>query len=325
MLISCSFSGKKCSKDDFEWSFHPFYGNCFAFNSNKNSSLVKKSNLGNSRGGLMVEFFVGIPKNLEMFSTFTGAILSISNNSFIRRIFQPIYVSTGKEIDIIFKKTIVNQLPKPYSNCDFDALTSSYDSILYRNLVDNNVSYNQQDCYTQCFQKTVEEKCSCYFSAFLPVKLKQPCYNNTCPSNLLDSFISDESPDFKQCSQLCPLECKKNIFSYAISSSGYITEKYAELNYMNNSIITSKYNGSKVTYEDIKSGVVILNIYYDDLSYTDVTESVKINENQLIANIGGSLGLCIGMSILSLVELFEILFEVFMTGIGHLTNKINPR
>jgi hypothetical protein len=38
MLIYCSFMSLECTKDDFEWYFMPDYGNCYRFNSGKNST-----------------------------------------------------------------------------------------------------------------------------------------------------------------------------------------------------------------------------------------------------------------------------------------------
>ena len=329
MLIKCSFSNKKCDTNDFQRIYHSFYGNCFVFNSQTNQSKVKKSFIAGVKGGLSLELYVGVPKNLEVLASFTGALIGISNNSFARSTFQTLDVSPGKETNIIVKKTFLNQYPKPYSNCDFDSFTSSFDSVLYRSLVRNNVAYNQQDCYIQCYQKKVEEKCMCSFPSFFPVSLNNKlCIDNAsqlCAIELRDPFFTGEIQGYEECSRLCPLECKQMQFSFSMSSSGYMTPKNAEFNYFNNSIVKSKYKGSLVTYDDVKSSVVVLNIFYDDLSHTEVTESVKITVNQMFSNIGGALGLCIGMSVMSLIEILEILVEIGMIWFAYLNNKVEKK
>ena len=52
-----------------------------------------------------------------------------------------------------------------------------------------------------------------------------------------------------------------------------------------------------------------LNVYYDQLSYTQISKDAKLGLVDLISGIGGLLGLFLGMSFLSFVELIEIILE----------------
>ena len=65
-----------------------------------------------------------------------------------------------------------------------------------------------------------------------------------------------------------------------------------------------------LTYEHIKQSVLRLNIYYQTMEYTHISEKPKINIVDLLANIGGTLGLCLGLSVLSFIEMFEIMAKV---------------
>ena len=51
-------------------------------------------------------------------------------------------------------------------------------------------------------------------------------------------------------------------------------------------------------------------VYYEDLRYTWINQQPKIQFIDLISNIGGSLGLFVGISFISFLELFEILIEI---------------
>ena len=53
-----------------------------------------------------------------------------------------------------------------------------------------------------------------------------------------------------------------------------------------------------------------LNNYYDSWSYTKIDEIAKFELIDLIPNIGGTLGLFIGVSILSFTEIFELIFII---------------
>ena len=62
-----------------------------------------------------------------------------------------------------------------------------------------------------------------------------------------------------------------------------------------------------------KESVVRMTVYNDSLSYTLSTESPKMDIVSLLANIGGNLGLFMGVSMFSLCELLEVLIEIFTT------------
>jgi hypothetical protein len=50
-------------------------------------------------------------------------------------------------------------------------------------------------------------------------------------------------------------------------------------------------------------------VYYQDLKYTLISEQPKVELFGLISNLGGILGLFIGFSFISLLELFELIAE----------------
>ena len=43
ILISCNFDGVDCSISDFQWIWHPLWGNCYQFNSgyDKNNTPIE--------------------------------------------------------------------------------------------------------------------------------------------------------------------------------------------------------------------------------------------------------------------------------------------
>ncbi len=52
-------------------------------------------------------------------------------------------------------------------------------------------------------------------------------------------------------------------------------------------------------------------VYYESLSYTESSETPQMNVIQLLASIGGHLGLFLGVSVFSLAELVEVFIEIF--------------
>ncbi|KAL3869719.1 hypothetical protein ACJMK2_042368 [Sinanodonta woodiana] len=70
-----------------------------------------------------------------------------------------------------------------------------------------------------------------------------------------------------------------------------------------------------------------VNIYYEDLNYKVFTEEPQYQIERFLADIGGASGLFIGASILSAMELFELIVEIFLhmckKKIGLNSNSVN--
>ena len=90
------------------------------------------------------------------------------------------------------------------------------------------------------------------------------------------------------CEPKCPLEC---------DNIQYNTE--------------SSYSNMR-TSDDLskKDTNLSLIIFYNSASYTTIEEMEKTDLIDLIANIGGTLGLFLGLSVLSFVEIFELFGKI---------------
>ena len=70
------------------------------------------------------------------------------------------------------------------------------------------------------------------------------------------------------------------------------------------------FRGQDLDYDEYKSRALALNIYFKTLQYTLITESAKSSIVELFSNIGGTLGLFLGISLLSFVEIIELVLEI---------------
>lgn len=67
-----------------------------------------------------------------------------------------------------------------------------------------------------------------------------------------------------------------------------------------------------VTENHIQKNIVLLNVFYENLATSFIQEIPEVSPDALFANIGGNLGLFIGMSLLSFVEFFEFGVEIIL-------------
>ena len=209
--------------------------------------------------------------------------------------------------NIAVQRTIVTQMEKPYSVC-----TSKSESVFYKQILSLNYSYSRMDCITLCKQKKIEDNCDCYFSSYFRVAKSRRCTGEAdykCINEQLESFVLNElSPE---CNELCPVECSSMVYSTIYSQLNQLSDVKAE-EYRQMSLVKAKYPSKSPTYEDMRASIVNLNIFYDRLGFTQVSEKESFTIVDLVSNIGGTFGLFIGISLLSLLELLEFGYEVFM-------------
>ena len=89
--------------------------------------------------------------------------------------------------------------------------------------------------------------------------------------------------------------------------AAYPNKVYAEAMY-NNTFLKSRY--PSFDYEVIKGDVLSFSIFFDDLKTIYVRQVVKFNATDLFASVGGFLGLLLGASLITLLELLEGIIKV---------------
>lgn len=112
------------------------------------------------------------------------------------------------------------------------------------------------------------------------------------------------------CRESCPLECESVNYNLFASSADYPSLVYAQV-LVDNPVIQARYDDlSKLNYDSLKRTIMRVSIFYDDLGFVQYEETAKTDVVELVSNIGGTLGLFLGMSFLSFVEVFDILLQI---------------
>jgi amiloride-sensitive sodium channel subunit alpha/amiloride-sensitive sodium channel subunit gamma len=217
----------------------------------------------------------------------------------------------GSLTNIGVKKTFIYKAHSPFSECD---RLTEFTSELYELIVGRNVTYRQVDCFGLCLQKMIVSACRCYSLKYLKlVEGVGPCLSMEqlkCVKLENDRFLQSEKSQL--CGSECPLECNSVDYEFSYSSSDFPTEEYFDSFKLNSSSKEIYLNGEYVSFEAYRKSFIGLNIYYPYLKYTEIVEVEKYSLIDLLSNIGGTLGLFLGISFLSFVEIFEILFEIFL-------------
>jgi len=327
MLISCYFNYQPCYSADFTYFYHSYYGNCYTFNSgvysNGTKYRIKTSSLSGAGYGLNLELYLGDPYYTWDFHINDGIYLAIQNQSS-----KPLWsgnilkVSSAAETDFIIKRNFVTNLPSPYGTCTLNGSDSSYYNYIVKTLGTN---YDEMFCFQLCLQDNIVKYCGCY-SSFYPAygANSSNSYCNTL--NLKECMLNYTSTSdiTKSCRTLCPYNCSYTKYDILSTRGSYPNYRYmANLDgFLLSQRGIKQINKTAASYAKV-------NIYYEDLRYSTTTETPQILWTDLISNLGGTVGLYIGFSFLTLGEIFEIIFNISFIFITYIVNKrqklqVNP-
>ena len=142
-------------------------------------------------------------------------------------------------------------------------------------------------------------------------------YQIECLKNLEGSFYEDASL-VGACYQKCPIECVEVKYDLRVSASAFPTEWYAGVlnrNVRFNELI-NKYSFFLVNYEDnyarLKNAVARVNVYYDELTYTEIDKSPSVTVSALLGVLGGNVGLFLGKSYFFRLKHYSFTKKVFI-------------
>jgi hypothetical protein len=123
----------------------------------------------------------------------------------------------------------------------------------------------------------------------------------------------------KNCDYACPQKCNTIDYELEVSSATYPNFLYLK------KLQSDKQFGrlilKNVSDNELKDfgreGMLKLIVNYENLYYTSIDESPKITFETLFGTLGGHLGFFIGLSILSFIEIVELLIELMLILIEH--------
>ena len=313
MLVSCDYNGVKCAASDFEYIYNVYYINCYRFNGN---GSIFADNLG-KKTSLKMQLYAGLADkilyNQKGFFVFLGnATLfpgSYSNAKFS--------LTPGVGFSLVPERAFYNQYKSPYSGCtvkEDKTLTEPLeDPSVFNNFLNISYTYNQADCMTMCKFTHILDVCNCNATKFNCLKLSAELYCNNDFSKIQCTIREGDKMNKGGMEQIClpkcPLECDQYTFStISVSSYRFPTEKYATDEQTTSTIRKTLPRSTDLT--NLSMNLVEFSVYYDSLSYMKIEEEPKMSVDDLIAIIGGHLHVFLGMSLLSFVELFEIIVLV---------------
>ncbi|CAN2391385.1 Amiloride-sensitive sodium channel [Pristimantis euphronides] len=307
-IFACRFNEEHCLTDgNFEHFHHAIYGNCYTFNHNRSVKDTWTSSLPGMKNGLTLVLRTEQHDYIPLLSSVAGARVLVHGQN------EPAFmdeggfnIQPGVETSIGMRKETIIRLGGDYSDCSEDGSDVDVKDLFHS-------EYTQQVCVRSCFQSIMVERCGCAYVFYpLPIGAEFCDYNKHkswghCYYKLDEEFTSDYLGCFAKCRKPCMLTDYKLNAGY----SRWPT-KVSE-NWVLQTL--SKTNTTK------REEVAKLNIYFEEMNYKTIQESAAINMVTLLSLMGSQWSLWFGSSVLSVVELLELVFDVIAIGAIILTHR----
>ena len=237
--------------------------------------MLLKSTASGNQFGLSITF------NLQ---TNDSLILSINNSTKLPYTLfnSETFLSTGSRNEFKVSRTFTQNLPEPYNRCYKDVTEFPLNKTIINLILKANLAYTQRSCkdlYKNLYFLE-NNNCGCVSSIEeVPIlcNFKADLKAKLCFEKFLNDFFQNIIY-----SNYCPLECDS--FEYSI-------ERFST---------------------PLKGNEIKISVYYESLKYTLISQQPKTLLKDLIPNIGGILGLFIGISFLSFIEIIELFIEIIL-------------
>ena len=170
--------------------------------------------------------------------------------------------------------------------------------------------YSISNCELSCFLRKVTQKCThiiFLYNHLLPKKMKMPIAKtereNQCTDHVLKGL---QKTLFASCN--CGLPCRETKFRKYSSHSKWPSTEYID-QYKEMIGGLRSINGSKQTEDYIRNNLIAVNVFFGENQYKKVTEKPMYTADRFVAEIGGQMGIWLGASIFSLLELVYLLAQ----------------
>uniref|UniRef100_A0A914XKG2 Amiloride-sensitive sodium channel n=1 Tax=Plectus sambesii TaxID=2011161 RepID=A0A914XKG2_9BILA len=288
----CSFNGQQCDIiEDFKLHVDSTFGNCYTFNANRAKPLVS-SRAGPSYG-LRLMAFVNASDYLPTTEAAGVRIAIHERDEFPFPDTFGYSAPTGFVSSFGLSLRKVNRLSVPYAEC------VPMDAPLPESYIFRDYKYETEGCTKSCYQQIIAHECGCSDPRFPTVNGSKFCdilkeSQKNCLYRQGDRF----SRDYRcKCTHPCVQEVYSTTYSAARWPSGSFQVGNCD-------------KGAQECIAYYGQNAVMLEVYYEQMSFEVLTETEAYLMVNLISDCGGQLGLWMGFSVITMIEVIVLIFDL---------------
>ena len=278
LIIGCNYLGKDCPPDFV--TFVPTLtrlGICYVFNSGFDGRKVLTTTGTGARLGLRLLINISHSQYAATPNLDAGVKVAIHRQS------EPpepddqgVGVPTGTNAFINIRQ--LNIIDETGTSCN------SKDQVSELNFLRQEFNYSAAACANDCFYTQIARACNCVISVEYAAD-RQPY--QSLPLCRVEDMCCVLAQQTTAVSCPCLPSCNRTFYQLTTSYSTFPANFFAT-----------------DSLADIGNDLLTTNIFYESLSITEQVTSSSYNVVSLLSDIGGQLGLFLGISIISLMEFF---------------------
>ncbi|XP_077861955.1 epithelial sodium channel subunit alpha-like [Saccoglossus kowalevskii] len=302
-ILQCSFDSQECNMTrDFRHFVDDKYGNCYQFNPMDPNREIFYATKTGARYGLKMTLFTEQKEYISVYGRDSGA----------RVVIHPphtppipwsegITITPGKVTSLGIKEVRIAREPEPYGNCtreyEYNSIYGDY--------------YDKKACEETCIQDTMMKHCGCVDTMlrnkFPRCKLLDRT-QDIC-KQMIYYFALKQALNCE-----CKQPCNESWYEFSASHSLWPSDIY-----LKHLLTQIHYDNPKTKgiqdFETASKNLVRLDVYFEALNYESITERPAITEQNLLSDIGGTLGLYCGFSFITIVEFIQLAVDLTRAGI----------
>ncbi|XP_060554639.1 degenerin mec-10-like [Ruditapes philippinarum] len=318
-IHSASFSGFKLPRSKFRTIQSRMFGNCFTLDDDE--VVARGSGRKNS---LYIVLNIETEEYLEQFTSSYGIRMVIhEKGTYPLPEKEGITLGFKTETHVGLRVTTMDRLGGKYGKCT--------DGLEFR--AKYKMNYTIPLCYSLCEMEHTIKYCKCRLRSSLgavnPADERycdfdddEECFENVTQQILNKNIRCD-----------CFSRCEQVVYSSTVSSSSWPHKHYLR-NVLLTDIckrkpeslehigdpsrpvcdkITVHFEGMTDAEEDaISRNFLAVYIYFQDLTYEVISEQALYNTERFLSDIGGAMGLFVGASVLTCVEILQVCLEILL-------------
>ncbi|XP_072711110.1 acid-sensing ion channel 3 isoform X2 [Ciconia boyciana] len=318
MLLQCSFRGANCTAHNFTVIFTRL-GKCYTFNSGGPGREVLTTLQGGAGNGLELmlnvqqEEYLPVWGDTDETSYEAGVKVQIHSQEeppFIDQL--GFGVAPGFQTFVSCQQQRLVYLPPPWGDCKATPIESDFFT-----------NYSITACRLDCETRYLAENCNCRM-VHMPgnANVCTPEQYKECADPALDFLVKKDS-EYCACRTPCAMvRYGKELSMVKIpskASARYLAKKFNKTEQYIAENHTARHSTawhSMAQYGMARHGmaqdnVLVLDIFFEALNYEMIEQKKAYEVAGLLGDIGGQMGLFIGASLLTILEIFDYLYEVF--------------
>ncbi|XP_058873486.1 acid-sensing ion channel 1C-like isoform X2 [Acipenser ruthenus] len=307
MLLQCTYRGESCYPINFT-TIYTRYGKCYMFNSGLDGNPVLTTLKGGMGNGLEIMLDIQQDEYLPVWGETDETSYEAGIKVQIHSQDEPPFidqlgfgVAPGFQTFVSCQQQMLMYLPPPWGDCKSTPIESEFFS-----------TYSITACRIDCETRYLIENCNCRM-VHMPgnATVCTPEQYKECADPALDFLVEKDS-------EYCVCETPCNMTRYGKELSMVKIPSKASAKYL-----AKKFNK---TEQYIGENILVLDIFFEALNYETIEQKKAYEVAGLLGDIGGQMGLFIGASILTILEIFDYLYEVFKDKVfGYVKRKKRPK